>query len=611
MKKLSVLLVAAAVAISASAGVNFKSTHALKSNKITKEMVKTNVKDLKAGKASFRVITEQPEGELKSYNRAGQCVVYNSGSGLVAKQQDGNRMDIVYGENGKVYLKNIICGIANNFGDSWVEGQISEDGTTITVPMGQSIYYSDYYGADVVLAYGQSTIDEDGYFGIDIDDRVEEAIYTIDGNVITLEGTDGPTEIDPYEDASYLAYGLTAYWTDNDSWSGFIEWNTVLTEREPVVAPTVITEQPEGELVTYYRAGDCIYNSIFGLGLTEVDGKFNVVYTEDGKAYIQNPLWWFDSYGTWVEGTYDAETGIITVPAGQFLTWSDEYEYGIQLMWGSTYVYSDVDPESGEEGYYLGTELDERTTEILFQVDGDNLILLGSEGDATLEFPENYNATGLYAMYSDDQTWAGDLEFNMTGNHVVATPAVPEDPTMVSWYDEGDETGWNTLDFTLPTTDVDGNMLDPDYLSYSVYLDNGNGPEIFTFTPEEYTYDNLAEPMTEIPASIFNSGVEFHKSYIYFYHTFTGMTQGYEPFFTHNIGIRVFYTVDGVKNANAGGIIWAFDPNTSVDEVNASKTVASVRYFNVAGQEMAQPQGMTIKVTTYTDGTTSAAKVVK
>jgi hypothetical protein len=43
----------------------------------------------------------------------------------------------------------------------------------------------------------------------------------------------------------------------------------------------------------------------------------------------------------------------------------------------------------------------------------------------------------------------------------------------------------------------------------------------------------------------------------------------------------------------------------------AGKTVASVRYFNAAGQEMQQANGLTIMVTTYTDGTSSAVKVVK
>ncbi len=50
---------------------------------------------------------------------------------------------------------------------------------------------------------------------------------------------------------------------------------------------------------------------------------------------------------------------------------------------------------------------------------------------------------------------------------------------------------------------------------------------------------------------------------------------------------------------------------TDVEEIMAGKEVAGVRYFNLAGQEMAQPAGLTIQVTTYTDGTTSAVKVVK
>ena len=50
---------------------------------------------------------------------------------------------------------------------------------------------------------------------------------------------------------------------------------------------------------------------------------------------------------------------------------------------------------------------------------------------------------------------------------------------------------------------------------------------------------------------------------------------------------------------------------TDVEELMAGKQVANVRYFNLAGQEMQQASGLTIMVTTYTDGTTSAVKVVK
>jgi len=54
-----------------------------------------------------------------------------------------------------------------------------------------------------------------------------------------------------------------------------------------------------------------------------------------------------------------------------------------------------------------------------------------------------------------------------------------------------------------------------------------------------------------------------------------------------------------------------FDAWDGVDELVNGKTVAGVRYYNMAGQEMQQANGMTIVVTTYTDGTTSAVKVMK
>ena len=52
-------------------------------------------------------------------------------------------------------------------------------------------------------------------------------------------------------------------------------------------------------------------------------------------------------------------------------------------------------------------------------------------------------------------------------------------------------------------------------------------------------------------------------------------------------------------------------PLTGLSELTNGKTVSSVRYFNAAGQEMSEANGLTIVITTYTDGSTSAAKVVK
>jgi len=52
--------------------------------------------------------------------------------------------------------------------------------------------------------------------------------------------------------------------------------------------------------------------------------------------------------------------------------------------------------------------------------------------------------------------------------------------------------------------------------------------------------------------------------------------------------------------------------STAVNDINADKAVAGVKYYNVAGVESNEAfDGVNIVVTTYVDGTTSAVKVVK
>jgi len=73
--------------------------------------------------------------------------------------------------------------------------------------------------------------------------------------------------------------------------------------------------------------------------------------------------------------------------------------------------------------------------------------------------------------------------------------------------------------------------------------------------------------------------------------------------YAYNLGLAIYgdeyYVYAAVAN------------KTGVNELVDGKAVAGVRYFNMAGQEMKEANGMTIVVTTYTDGTTSAVKVVK
>ena len=78
-------------------------------------------------------------------------------------------------------------------------------------------------------------------------------------------------------------------------------------------APILIKEQPPGELTTYRRSGGCISSSYFGISTNEQQGVFDVVINGT-EAYIKNPSWYEGNYYTWVSGTYDAETGRISIP---------------------------------------------------------------------------------------------------------------------------------------------------------------------------------------------------------------------------------------------------------------------------------------------------------
>ena len=502
---------------------------------------------------------------------------------------------------------------------------------------------------------------------------------------------------------------------------------------KPIQKAEVIYDQPEGELVTYARYGRSIFVGYFGVQSQMVNGKFSVVFGTDGKAYIQNPLWWNMSYDTWVAGDYDTETGIISVPVGQYLMYNESANLGVQLLWGNSILYEGSD-DQGNTGYFFEYFIDQEASAILFKVDGDNLLLLGCEGDPNAEFPQYYNATGMIGHFSDGSNITC-LEYvgpdQIIGKRQNIVPAVPANPTQLKWIDRGTTDGQTQLNFELPTDDVNGNPLEPELLSYSIYTDddqlyyfdadlypsidedltevpysvynnywnftpnavcfygsNHNGDpvfenrigiqvhytvngvknssdivyldwnivpavpanpkasywydyaeygmnygdfsydlptedvdgnpidqfylsfsvfidddQIYTFKQSDYPND-LTEDLTEIPASIFFNSWNISSYSTYLYYTET-------PFIEHQVGIQVYYTVDGVRNASDIVYHEVFPISSVADASIINKPVANVRYYNLAGQEVTHPTGMVIQVTTFTNGSRTATKVIK
>ena len=78
-------------------------------------------------------------------------------------------------------------------------------------------------------------------------------------------------------------------------------------------------------------------------------------------------------------------------------------------------------------------------------------------------------------------------------------------------------------------------------------------------------------------------------------------------------------TVDGIELVTAdcqtvllSDFTIGVNTTTSLNELNNAKAIASIEYFNLAGQRIDRPEsGVTIAVTTYTDGTRTTTKLIK
>lgn len=362
----------------------------------------------------------------------------------------------------------------------------------------------------------------------------------------------------------------------------------------------IITEQPEGNVVAYTRSGEYMTASLYGYESAQQTGQMKITYADDNKTvYLLDPLAYGEGTGVWVQGELSDDGTTITVPLGQYVAYNEDYGYGLILAWGQNSLI-----DLGDDFYWMDFIPDEGVEAVTYSVDPDNgvVTLLGSEGDASATYPDNLLAHGLAGIWSDDNSLA-TIEWGTTFTPLSdAVAAVPADPEALEFFDCGDESGYTRFDFNINLTDVDGNELHADLVTYSIYIDQD---ELFTFDAATYGAANgFDEDMTEIPYGF--SGADFYLRRVYFYRT----NSGDNPLLTWRIGIQTHYTVDGVRNSSNIVYLEVF-PQSGIETVQPGKTVVAERYYNVAGQEVTNPKGIAIKVTSYSDGTTSTTKVIK
>ena len=457
---------------------------------------------------------------------------------------------------GTVYIKNIVYGSELEFGDYWVEGQMTNefDNIRIIVELGQTIWERQDDGSFIrgrnraVLAWG--TVNYDAATGIATftrDASVTRVTYVMDDKTIHIEGTSGPIAIEddnpPYinisssSQNSYSATGLAIVWEDEtDEWAGYLEWGS---EMNYVEHPNVIDEQPEGELKTYNRTSVCFNYSPGAKASYNIETKTSegkIVFCNDGRTvYIKDPIQSL-SYGTWVKGSLNHDGTAITVPLPQDLSQDAVISMGfVGDVNGIFYCYD-----------YYGYN------PIHYIINGNTI---------TVSEPHFEQNGEIFHFY--DCLYAYDPNINM----------VAAEANIIYTLDsETDKT----------SAPVIKGSLEDDGHAYRVEITPTEPSTIYVRTQFAGTY---SEWFTYSDPMVFTDAGQYL--------------------------VEAYAVADGKSSSDHVSHSFEVELYTALGETPVGKQIVGTRYYNLMGQEVQQPDGVVIVVTTYSDGTTSAAKVVK
>lgn len=497
-----------------------------------------------AKKASFKpqyeVITEAPEGQNVIYKRSGFGWANNM-FGVYIVDQSGMACEITYCPDGKtVYIKNILAGSAYG---SYVKGEISEDGTTLTVPLGQLIIYDEEWMYGEKLAMLNFDEQAEDYVK---DESATTATFLIQDDALVLQDTDNEFG---YESVGYPTRIFGTVYEDIDPeydehWSGFGDTHTILTP-----AKIDLVEVPE-DLVTEKWLLTYDLDTEGGL-----DGRIVQAGAYGDNFYIQG----LNDYApeVWVKGTI--ADGKVSFANGQFLGMTEGiisylFNAKLELMYDEFYDEEYVGFDFVEEPFTFNYDAEAKT---LKWIEKDHAMLVNA-GDAEVYY--------VYAY----------LNPNMNIYNEVA--GIPSDPTTIDLDDDGfDENGFALVQSYIPLFDVNGNFMDPDKLTYKFYIKIDGEIEEYIFYCDEH--EALTEDMTEMPYN-FTDDWDFYvgASAVYIYQT------GFDA-----IGIQSISYCGGERNVS--NIIWSdgtvteIDNATGISNINADKTTT---IYDISGRKVSK-----------------------
>ncbi len=254
-----------------------------------------------------------------------------------------------------------------------------------------------------------------------------------------------------------------------------------ITPKADDATPTVITEQPEGELVQYERDG---FNWVYSNGISRYlqAGITDVVYSEDdNRVWLKDPLS-FISNGAWIEGEAVDGGSTLKFRTGQFLSWNESEQYGICVGF---YV-----PNQSPTTVASIAALDTEEEYITFTIDG-NVIkpsgALAAKDAATNNYGMPTEGKMLGGYWNDDLSPVGYyFDWGTTLTEYVA----PTDPIVVL------PDGLETEEFNLTGNTDSGALSQKINVAFDgsdVYIQDFSG-----FFPEGWIKGTIGEDGTTV-----------------------------------------------------------------------------------------------------------------
>lgn len=511
-----------------------------------------------AQEVSNEIIYEAPEGDTQDYTEFydgwlwwGASMGFYYSTGSKANSQ------MVWADDDKVYIYNPVRTYTTN---SYAVGTYADGKITVELPQCIGSYYDE--NGEIAYMYlnkmEEVELDGEKYYMICYPED-NFLVYDVDdkGNVTLNLGNDKDA-VDTANGVNpkYLA-GMT-YENDPHAlqcWSGFgdsFEIWSIIPKEDPITPPADVASE--------YWAFDT--NGTKSLIEVKIDG--NDIYLNGFTSYI---------LGFWTKGTITKDNEIV-FPTQQFMGKNEfgQYHY---------FIAAKIVPPTTESGWNTYEMIDQVT----MKYDPETQVYSAPGEAFVISTYRDYIA--YMALAENPMLWEQSAEM---------LDANPENPYVTSFSEFNPATMRGTINWNIPSTNVNGALLRTDKMYYNLYVDG----DLFTFEPDEYPLFDV--PTVDVPYTV---GNYYDISVYRESHSITFKFEDPESF-----GLQSFYIADDGTVYSSELI--TFDLSTVGVAVNEiTKEVKEVVYYNLSGALVTNPNnGIYIKRTVYTDGTCKTEKMI-